>query len=52
MKELFTDTINRYVKEVVQLRKKSKARSQAGVFLVQGIRMKPQDRDERINNRK
>lgn len=36
---MITSTSNQNVKEVVQLRKKSKARSQAGVFLVEGIRM-------------
>lgn len=37
--KMITSTSNQNVKEVVQLRKKSKARSQAGVFLVEGIRM-------------
>lgn len=36
---MITSTGNQNIKEVVQLRKKSKARSQAGVFLVEGIRM-------------
>lgn len=36
---MITSTGNQMIKEVVQLRKKSKARSQAGVFLVEGIRM-------------
>lgn len=36
---MITSTSNQNVKEVVQLRKKSKARSQAGIFLVEGIRM-------------
>ena len=36
---MITSTSNKNVKEVVQLRKKSKARSQAGIFLVEGIRM-------------
>lgn len=36
---MITSTSNQNIKEVVQLRKKSKMRSQAGIFLVEGIRM-------------
>lgn len=48
---MITSTGNQNVKEVVQLRKKSKARSQAGVFLVEGLRMiqeVPKDRVEKL----
>lgn len=44
---MITSTSNQTIKEVVQFRKKSKARSQAGVFLVEGVRMiqeAPRDR--------
>lgn len=46
---MITSTSNQNVKEVVQLRKKSKARSQAGVFLVEGIRMIQEVPRERVN---
>lgn len=48
---MITSTSNQNVKEIVQLRKKSKARSQADVFLVEGIRMiqeVPRERLERL----
>ncbi len=48
---MITSTSNQNIKEVVQLRKKSKARLQAGVFLVEGIRMiqeVPKDRLEKL----
>lgn len=36
---MITSTGNQKVKEIIQLQKKSKARNQAGVFLVEGLRM-------------
>lgn len=45
---MITSTSNQSIKEVVQLRKKSKARSQAGVFLVEGIRMIQEVPKERL----
>lgn len=48
---MITSTSNQQVKEVVQLQKKSKARNQAGVFIVEGIRMvqeTPADRLEKL----
>lgn len=45
---MITSTGNQSIKEVVQLRKKSKARSQAGVFLVEGIRMIQEVPKERL----
>lgn len=45
---MITSTSNANIKEVVQLRKKSKARSQAGAFLVEGIRMIQEVPKERL----
>ncbi len=48
---MITSTSNQQVKEIVQLQKKSKARNQAGVFIVEGIRMVqeiPADRVEKL----
>lgn len=48
---MITSTSNQQVKEIVQLQKKSKARNQAGVFIVEGIRMvqeTPVDRLEKL----
>lgn len=48
---MITSTSNQQVKEIVQLQKKSKARNQAGVFIVEGIRMvqeTPADRVEKL----
>lgn len=45
---MITSTGNQNVKEVVQLRKKSKARAQAGVFLVEGLRMIQEVPPERL----
>lgn len=36
---MITSTTNQRVKEIIQLQKKSRARNQAGVFIVEGIRM-------------
>lgn len=36
---MITSTSNQRMKEIVQLQKKSRARNQAGVFIVEGIRM-------------
>lgn len=36
---MITSTANQRVKEIIQLQKKSRARNQAGVFIVEGIRM-------------
>lgn len=36
---MITSTGNQKVKEIIQLQKKSKARNQAGIFLVEGLRM-------------
>lgn len=48
---MITSTSNQQVKEIVQLQKKSKTRNQAGVFIVEGIRMvqeTPADRLEKL----
>lgn len=48
---MITSTSNQQVKEIVQLQKKSKVRNQAGVFVVEGIRMvqeTPADRLEKL----
>lgn len=48
---MITSTANQKVKELVQLQKKSRARNQAGVFTVEGIRMVreiPKDRLEKL----
>lgn len=36
---MITSTSNQKVKEIIQLQKKSRARNQAGVFIVEGVRM-------------
>ncbi|MEE1086455.1 MAG: RNA methyltransferase [Schaedlerella sp.] len=45
---MITSTGNQQVKEIVQLQKKSKARNQAGVFVVEGIRMVQETPPERL----
>ena len=48
---MITSTGNQKVKEIIQLQKKSRARNQAGVFLVEGLRMiqeVPKDRLEKL----
>lgn len=48
---MITSTGNQKVKEIIQLQKKSKARNQAGVFLVEGLRMiqeVPRERLEKL----
>lgn len=45
---MITSTSNQQVKEVVQLQKKSRARNQAGVFIVEGIRMVQETPPERL----
>ena len=45
---MITSTSNQQIKEVVQLQKKSKARNQAGVFVVEGIRMVQETPPERL----
>lgn len=48
---MITSTGNQKVKEIIQLQKKSRARNQAGVFLVEGVRMiqeVPKDRLEKL----
>lgn len=48
---MITSTVNQKVKELVQLQKRSRARNQAGVFIVEGIRMVreiPEDRLEKL----
>ena len=48
---MITSTGNQKVKEIIQLQKKSRARNQAGIFLVEGLRMiqeVPKDRLEKL----
>lgn len=45
---MITSTSNQQIKEIVQLQKKSKARNQAGVFVVEGIRMVQETPPERL----
>ena len=49
---MITSTGNQKVKEIIQLQKKSRARNQAGIFLVEGLRMiqeVPKDRLETVS---
>jgi len=45
---MITSTSNAKIKELVQLQKKSRARNQAGVFIVEGLRMIQEAPSERI----
>lgn len=45
---MITSTSNQRMKEIVQLQKKSRARNQAGVFIVEGIRMVREAPEERL----
>lgn len=45
---MITSTSNQRMKEIVQLQKKSRARNQAGVFIVEGIRMVREVPEERL----